>query len=114
MTDLFDWTPPPKYPNAPGFKTGGTSRDAARKMAPRARTLRDQVWATLRNVYPAGLTADEIGTRIGRTEFSVRPRCSELRATGRIKPLILPSGKIERRTNASGLDANVWVCVLES
>ena len=114
MTDLFDWTPPPKYPNAPGFKTGGTSRDAARKMAPRARTLRDQVWATLRNVYPTGLTADEVATRIGRSVLSVRPRLSELAAAGKITPLIRPDGKTERRTNESGLDANVCVCVLES
>lgn len=112
MIDLFDWTPP-KYPNFPGSKESTTSRDAARKMAPRARTLRDQVWATLRNVYPAGLTADETALRIGRSELSIRPRLSELRALKKIAPSIMLDGKTERRPNASGLSATVWVCVLE-
>lgn len=104
MADLFDWTPVPGYPTQPGFKERTTSRDAARKIAPRAQTLRDQVYATLRNVWPAGLTADEVALRIGRKEFSVRPRLSELRASKDIMPTPL------RRPNESGVDAIVWVC----
>ena len=107
MTDLFDWTPPSKYPESPGFKEGTTSKAAARKIAPRAQTLRDQVWAALRNVWPAGLTADEVALRIGRKEFSVRPRLSELRALKQIQPTTL------RRPNESGVDAIVWVCTQE-
>ena len=106
MSDLFDWTPPKRFDpyGGPGYKEHTTSRAAARKMAPRARSLRDQVLATLRNVWPAGLTADEVALRIGRTEFSVRPRFSELRALKEIVPTT------QRRPNASGSDAIVWVC----
>lgn len=103
--DLFNWADPvPSYPRSPGFKEKTTSRDAARKIAPRAQTLRDQVYATLRNVWPAGLTADEVALRIGRKEFSVRPRLSELRATKEIMATTI------RRPNESGVDAIVWVC----
>lgn len=101
--DLFD-LPQAGYPTTPGFKERTTSRDAARKIAPRAQTIRDQVYATLRNVWPAGLTADEVAVRIGRREFSVRPRLSELRALKEIMPTTL------RRPNESGVDAIVWVC----
>lgn len=105
MADLFDWADPvPSYPSSPGFKERTTSRDAARKIAARAPTLREQVFATLRNVWPAGLTADEVALRIGRREFSVRPRLSELRALNQIMPTTL------RRPNESGVDAIVWVC----
>lgn len=112
MTDLFDWTPPPKYPEAPGFKEPTTSRAAARKIAPRAHGLREQVFATLRNVWPAGLTADEVALRIGRKEFSVRPRLSELRKMKQIMPVLLAAGGIKpmTRPNESGVDAIVWVC----
>lgn len=112
MADLFDWADPvPTYPRSPGFKERTTSRDAARAIAPRAQTIRDQVYATLRNVWPAGLTADEVAVRIGRREFSVRPRLSELRAVGEIMPATwAASGEPLRRANESGVDAIVWVC----
>lgn len=110
-SDLFDWTPPAGYPSAPGFKERTTSKAAARKIAPRAQTIRDQVYATLRNVWPAGLTADEVALRIGRREFSVRPRLSELRAASEIMPATWAAdGSALRRANESGVDAIVWVC----
>lgn len=109
MRDLFDVAP--LYPQSPGFKERTTSKAAARKIAPRARTLRDQVYATLRNVWPAGLTADEVALRIGRKEFSVRPRLSELRAAKDIIPAMREGGREPlRRKNESGVDAIVWVC----
>lgn len=109
MTDLFDWTPTPRYPHAPGSKEKTTSRASAKRIAPRALALRDQVFQTLRNVWPAGLTADEVALRIGRREFSVRPRLSELRATKDIFPLLV-DGKPAHRKNESGSPAIVWVC----
>ena len=63
---LFDWTPPPTYPAAPGFKEPTTSRDAAEKIKPIAKTLRDQALAALRVAYPDGLTADEVAVKLGR------------------------------------------------
>ena len=74
---LFDWEPSPKYPSAPGFKERkGTSRDAARKIAPRAATLRDDCLRVLTEVWPAGHTADEVATILGKTVLAIRPRFS--------------------------------------
>ena len=101
--DLFDWTPPKGYPEAPGFKEETTSKAAARKIAGRAPSLRDEVLQTLKLAWPAGHTADEVAAKLGRTEFSIRPRFSELRAMKEIMPTTL------RRPNTSGVDAIVWV-----
>jgi predicted ArsR family transcriptional regulator len=102
MTDLFNWTPS-KYPEHPGFKTGGTSREAAVKTAPRAPTMRDQVLIALRDVWPAGLTADEVAAVLGRSQFAIRPRLSELKDMGKI------AATETRRKNDSGLSATVWI-----
>lgn len=113
MNDLFDWTPPPGYPNRPGWKEPTTSRDAAEKVAPAAKTLRDQVLAAFRNAWPAGHTADEIAALLGKSVLSVRPRLSELRKAKEIVPAMagpFPSAKPMHRKNESGLDAIVWVC----
>ncbi|MHB8272024.1 hypothetical protein [Bradyrhizobium sp.] len=108
MSDLFDWTPAQRYPSHPGSKTGGTSRDAARKMAPRAPTMRDQVLAALREKWPFGLTADEVARAMNRRELAIRPRLSELKGLGLIRPTE------ERRANESGLSAIVWAAVSRS
>lgn len=97
MKDLLGDTP---YPLSPGFKErGSTSEDAARSMAGRARTLRDQTLETLKG---RPMTADEVAAQLGETVLAIRPRLSELRA----KKLIEPTG--EKRLNASGKDAKVW------
>lgn len=88
------------YPSAPGWKTEGTSRDAAHAIEPHARTLRDRVLALLRIDR---LTADEVADRLGETVLSVRPRLSELSR----QALIVKTG--ERRPNASGMNAWVWM-----
>jgi predicted ArsR family transcriptional regulator len=89
------------YPASPGFKAGGTSRDAADSMKPSAPLLRARVLARIRAV-PGGITADEAAASLGLSVLSVRPRFSELAADGLIKP----TG--ERRKNASLRAANVW------
>lgn len=101
--DLFDWTPPPGYPETPGFKEPTTSRDAAEKIKPVAKTLRDQALEALRVAWPGGLTADEIAGKLGRSELSIRPRISELREQRAIEP------STRRGVNASGMTAIVWV-----
>ncbi len=108
MPDLFDWTPPPGYPNAPGFKEPTTSRDAAEKVAPVARTLRDQVLVVLRTEWPHGLTSDEVAAKLKRRDVAIRPRLSELRELRAIEPRVV-AGVPERRANESGLLVNVWV-----
>lgn len=110
MIDLFDWTPPPGYPRAPGFKEPTTSRDAAERIGPAAKSLRDHVLVVLRAAWPAGLTADEVAARMGKSVLSVRPRLSELRTAGQIFPALLPGARPLRRPNESGAGATVWVC----
>ncbi len=110
MSDLFDWTPPPGYPDRPGWKEPTTSRDAAEKVAPSARTLRQQVLAALQLAWPAGRTADEVAAALGKSILSIRPRLSELREAKEIMPALLEGGAPLRRQNASGLSAIVWVC----
>lgn len=87
------------YPNAPGFKEGDTSRAAAEAMTYRGKTLRKTVYACI--VVNPGLTADEIAQRIGESVLAVRPRVSELRASG----LIETDG---RGFNKSGATAHRW------
>lgn len=103
MADLFDWTPPEKYPHVAGWKDPTTSRDAAEKIKPVVKTLRDQALGALRLAWPTGLTADQIAAKLGRSELSIRPRISELRELRAIEP------STGRGTNASGMSAIIWV-----
>jgi predicted ArsR family transcriptional regulator len=88
------------YPNSPGFKTDGTSREAAGKMRRPALTLRDRVLDLLSQGYR--LTADEIADVLHESILSIRPRVSELHRKGLIQRSSV------RRTNASGMQAHVW------
>jgi hypothetical protein len=90
---------PASYPNAPGYKTGGTSRDAAKAVSSRAETLREKV---LQALQTRSMTADEVAAFIGETVLATRPRLTELSKLG----LIVPTGA--RRRNESGLKAREW------
>jgi hypothetical protein len=93
---------PDQYPDQPGFKASGPSEQAATAISRSARTLRDQVLKTIADA-PAGLSADAVADRLGRSVLSVRPRVSELRRLGEIRPTT------QRVKNASGMGATVWV-----
>jgi len=97
MTDLFD------YPSSPGARNRDTSRAAADAMAATAPLLRGKVLAVLERSN--GLTADEVAGRLGLSILSIRPRCTELSRLGQIRD----SG--DRRNNASGKRAIVWMAV---
>lgn len=99
---LFDWEPPLRYPHRPGWRDHSTSREAAMKMKSRAETLRDKALDLLR-ANPGGLTVHETAALAEVTVPAIQPRFSELVAMGKIKR----SG--ERRRNASGMSAAVWV-----
>lgn len=100
MKDLLGDTPLP-YPESPGFKGEAPSHEAATKMQPVARTLRELVYREIAGSN--GKTADEAATALGKSILSVRPRVAELHQMDWIKP----AG--ERRTNESGMSATVWV-----
>lgn len=101
--DLFG--PRSPYRDRPGHKErGGTSEAAARSTAPDADTLRREVYYAFLAAGAAGLTADEVAAKLGRSVLSVRPRVSELANAKR--PWIIRTG--ERRKNASGQTAAVW------
>lgn len=88
------------YPNAPGYKRDGTSKEAAASVAARAKTIAREVYKSLMFEGPA--TADEIAIRLRMDRLSIRPRLTELQT----RKLIEPTG--DRRKNASGKSAMVW------
>lgn len=91
-----------QYPNEPGWKAPGTSKEAAERAAGTAGNLRTQALEQLK-LKP--MTADEVATELGRSLLSVRPRISELHKQG----LIRETG--DRHRNFTGVDANVWEIV---
>lgn len=98
MTDLF------AYPHTPGSKARDTSRAAAVAIAPAAANLRDRVLALFE--HSRGLTADEAASRLGLPITTIRPRCSELVADGKLRD----SG--ERRANrVSAMGRNITAIV---
>jgi hypothetical protein len=87
-----------KYPSTPGYKVGGTSKAAAKAIAPKAKTLRErmlEVWQTM------DATPDEVCDVLQITPFSGRPRATELYKLG----LIVIVGY---RVNESGREANLY------
>lgn len=85
------------YPESPGAKVDGPSREAARAI--NACDLQYRVLLKLRD-GPA--TADEVADALGLSVLAIRPRFSELLAQG----FIVDSGA--RRKNKSGRTATVW------
>jgi predicted ArsR family transcriptional regulator len=89
------------YPDAPGFKVAGPSKQAAEAVGATASRMRAAVLAQFAQ-YPGGATADEIAKDLNLSVLSVRPRVSELKRMGKIKQ----TGA--RRKNESGMTATVW------
>lgn len=88
-----------KYPNTPGYKRTGTSRQAALSMAKVAHVLKAQVLKVLRR---KNCTTDEAAKSMHKDILSVRPRFSELYRARRIQKTK------KRRPNRSGKLAIVW------
>jgi len=93
---------PERYPDVAGFKAPGPSEQAANTISGTAKTLREQVLKTISEA-PAGLSADAVADRLGKSVLSVRPRVSELRRLGEIRPTT------QRAKNQSGMSATIWV-----
>lgn len=87
------------YPNTPGSKGGGASKDAAEKVVSRAAMLRIAIIELMLNGYR--LTADEIAKQLKESVLAIRPRVSELVKLGTLVKLT------DRRINVSGMTAHV-------
>jgi hypothetical protein len=68
-----------------------------------AKKVRDEILDQLRELGDRGATADELAVMLKRSNFTTRPRCTELGNFGQIRD----SGR--RRRNVSGRNAIVWV-----
>lgn len=90
------------YPHAPALGATDTSEEAAVAIAPAASVWRDKAMIAFRR-YSSGFTAEELAAFLECERVTIQPRCSELRALGRIRD----SGM--RRLNGSGKRAIVWI-----
>lgn len=93
------------YPDTPGHRGVETSIAAANALAPKLGRLQRMAEATIRNAGTHGLTADELAARLEMDRWSIQPRTSELRRKGLIRD------SRQRRPNATGKAAIVWVAV---
>lgn len=91
------------YPISAGFKTNGTSRDAAESMQKAAPLLRDRILAHLKQCGYAGSTPDACADALGETVLAVRPRFTELKHAGKIRETALTE------KNASGRHASIYM-----
>lgn len=89
------------YPNYPGYKVPGTSKQSAEKVSGRAPVIRMLILGALAEFGP--MTADEVAVKLDKSLLSVRPRFSELRKMGKI----VDAG-IRRENLVSGHNATVW------
>ena len=89
-----------KYPDQPGFKVSGPSREAAESIAQAAPTLRAMALSVIKSRGP--LTSDEVASHLGQSILAIRPRLSELKRAGKMQD----AGT--RRLNNSGKMATCW------
>ena len=93
------------YPFAPGWKREDSSREAAEAIKPSAEMLREKIYRAIKDAGSYGATADEASAAINVSPFAGRPRVTELRAVGRIKP----SMENKRRPSSTGRSSIVWI-----
>lgn len=96
------------YPNTPGFVADSqSSREAADSMRIEAASLRSKIYMHVVK-FPEGKTCDEIEVDLGLTHQTASARCTELKATKHLIPLV-EGGKKVRRATRSGRKADVLV-----
>lgn len=96
------------YPDCPGSRGVDTSISAAGAIGPKVGHLQSIVLQAVRSGGSCGRTTNEIADQFRIDRGSVQPRTSELKLLG----LIADSG--QRRPNANGKKAIVWVEVKEA
>lgn len=95
------------YPSVPGHRGVDTSAAAAGSLATSLGYLQAKVFRAIAEAGTRGLTTNELADVLRIDRGSVQPRTSELRAKGRIRD------SRQRRLNANGKKAIVWVAVGE-
>lgn len=92
------------YPTAPGYRDSApdTSREAAQRIAPLARSQRGKILAALKEALPQGRSSEQIAAATGILVYSVRARMSELVAAGEVQETD------ERTTNEGGFTVALW------
>lgn len=104
--DLFDWTPPPHYPEAPGHVKGSeTSKAAAEGTRSSASSMRAKVWAHAFAMGGYGIICDEIEVELRMRHQTASARIRELELSG---DLIKTPHKRLTRSNS---EARVYVAV---
>ena len=91
------------YPHSPGHRGVDTSIEAAGSIARKLGRLQAITHKAISLTGHRGATSHELCDRLDIANTSIQPRISELRRMGRIKD----SG--QRRRNASGVSAIVWI-----
>lgn len=94
--------PPPKYPDAPGYSNGSTSKDAATSVAPKAAALRLRILSELQLRGDVGATCDELEQAMDLSHQTASARLRELV----LKGSIVDSGV--KRLTRSSRSAIVW------
>jgi hypothetical protein len=98
------------YPNHPGYRglteaSRATSREAADKIAPLAKTQAGKILAELLATYPDGRSSEQIAAATGILVYSVRARMSGLLAAGKVE-------QTDQRTkNGDGNNVVIWRAV---
>ncbi len=95
------------YPSVPGHRGVDTSAAAAASLTSSLGYLQAKVLRAIADAASRGLTTNELADALRIDRGSVQPRTSELRAKGRIRD------SRQRRLNANGKKAIVWVVVGE-
>lgn len=95
------------YLSVPGHRGIDTSAAAAASLASSLSYLQAKVFRAIAEAGTRGLTTNELADALRIDRGSVQPRTSELRAKGRIRD------SRQRRLNANGKKAIVWVVVGE-
>jgi len=95
------------YPDMPAHRGIDTSVGAAASIAAGLSYLQGKVYRAIAEAGAEGLTTNELADRLRIDRGSVQPRTSELRAKARIRD------SRQRRQNANGKKAIVWVAVAQ-
>ena len=103
MFDVFERGGKSGYPELPGHKGSATAREAAEAIAPIAPGWRGKVLKFLCDHSSKSWLPDEVAKELGVSPFLIRPRFTELQATG----LIARTGE-RRRNLGSTLNAAAY------